>query len=184
MGRTVRWRLSKPAWALIIATIALSITQPYVVLAQNVAGKIATRTKLVDDGTTTKNKKKKRSFSFWGGKTAAQQKVVNVDGGDGEYSFWSRKRNKKKEGSTNNKGDESSWTWELFYAETKMIIVSVITSVLCAVLSWIWYARPILCRDDVKKTGEEGGEWYDLNHDVLPPFLPFSAFFRVSIAFL
>ena len=140
MGRTKRW-LSKPTLAL-VATIALFIT-PYA-LAQNVAGKFATRTKLVDE-----SKKKKRSF--WGGKTA-QQEVVNVD--DGEYTFWSRKR--KKEGT--NEGDELSWKWELFYAETKMILVSVITSVLCAVLSWMWYARPKICRDDVKKIEEEGGE--------------------------
>ena len=149
MGRTKRW-LSKPTLAL-VATIALFVITPYA-LAQNVAGKLATRTKLVDE-----SKKKKRSL-FWGGKTA-QQEVANVD--DGEYTFWSRKR-KKKEGSTNtnmNKGDELSWRWELFYAETKMIMVSVITSVLCAVLSWMWYARPTLCGDNVKKkSGEEGGE--------------------------
>ena len=141
-GRTKRW-LSKPTLAL-VATIALFIT-PYA-LAQNVAGKFATRTKLVDE-----SKKKKRSF--WGGKTA-QQEVVNVD--DGEYTFWSRRM--KKEGSTMNKGDELSWRWELFYAETKMIMVSVITSVLCAVLSWMWYARPTLRNDAKKKSGEEGGE--------------------------
>ena len=145
MGRTKRWR-SKPTLAL-VATIALFIT-PYA-LAQNVAGKLATRTKLVDESKT----KKKRSF--WGGKTA-QQEVVNVD--DGEYTFWSRKRRQREQKEGTNEGDELSWRWELLYAETKMIMVSVVTSVLCAVLSWMWYARPKMCRDDVKKSGEEGGE--------------------------
>ena len=147
MGRTKRW-LSKPTLAL-VATIALFIITPYA-LAQNVAGKLATRTKLVDESKT----KKKRSF--WGGKTA-QQEVANVD--DGEYTFWSRKRRQREQKEGTNEGDELSWRWELFYAETKMIMVSVITSVLCAVLSWMWYARPTLCGDNVKKKSEEeGGE--------------------------
>ena len=146
MGRTKRW-LSKPTQAL-VATIALFVITPYA-LAQNVAGKLATRTKLVDESKT----KKKRSF--WGGKTA-QQEVANVD--DGEYTFWSRRRRQREKKGTN-EGDELSWRWELFYAETKMIMVSVVTSVLCAVLSWMWYARPTLCGDNVKKkSGEEGGE--------------------------
>ena len=147
MGRTKRW-LSKPTLAL-VATIALFITPYALAQAQNVAGKLATRTKLVDE-----SKKKKRSL-FWGGKTA-QQEVANVD--DGEYTFWSRRRRQREKKGTN-EGDELSWRWELFYAETKMIMVSVITSVLCAVLSWMWYARPTLCGDNVKKkSGEEGGE--------------------------
>ena len=91
-----------------------------------VGGKFATRAKLVDGST----KKKKRKI-FGGGKEAAASS-------DGEFSrkFWTR--------WTSSAANNSSWSaspsWELVLVESKMIFLSLITSVMCIVVSWIWYS--------------------------------------------
>ncbi len=100
------------------------------VSAQNVAGKVATRAKLEEQG----SKKKRR---FWGG--TRNEEVDAVATSDGEYSsfggvIW--KRRKRVVGV--NRGDETSWKWDLFLAESRMIFMSVIMSGLCAILSFIW----------------------------------------------
>ena len=96
--------------------------------AQKFAGKFASRTKL--EGSSQKKKRK-----FWGNRSS---KEVKEDDGESYTSNTS-----------------SSWKWELFLVESRMIFISCITSVLCAALSWIWYSRP---RSEVKNDGEEGGE--------------------------
>ena len=56
-------------------------------------------------------------------------------------------------------GSSSSWEWDLFLAESRMIFVSVIVSVLCAILPFLWYSMPgkgIFVGHD---GGEEGGEF-------------------------
>lgn len=89
-----------------------------------VGGKFASRAKLVDV------KKKKRKI-FGGGKEAATSS-------DGEFSrkFWTR--------WTSSAANNSSWlsspSWELVLVESKMIFLSLITSVIFIVLSWIWYS--------------------------------------------
>ena len=44
-----------------------------------------------------------------------------------------------------------------------MIGISIITSILCAVMTWLWYSKSVICdKIKVKKekdvSGEEGGE--------------------------
>jgi hypothetical protein len=101
--------------------------------------KFASRAKL-DEG----SKKKRKLF----GGTRKEEGTLD----DGEYTSWWKKRNKVVGGDDNG----SSWRWELFLAESRMIIISFVTSVLCAALSWIWYSRPIF----KKGAGEEGGEYF------------------------
>ena len=101
--------------------------------------KFASRAKL-DEG----SKKKRKLF----GGTRKEEGTLD----DGEYTSWWKKRNKVVGGDNL----DSSWRWELFLAESRMIIISFITSVLCAALSWIWYSRPIF----KKGAGEEGGEYF------------------------
>ena len=86
---------------------------------------------------TTTTKKKKRSFF------GANRKAVTED-------------------NTTDDG-ELSWSMELFLAETKMIGISIITSILCAVMTWLWYSKSVICdKINVKKekdvSREEGGE--------------------------
>jgi hypothetical protein len=110
---------STTAWfaaALIICTANYS-------LAQNVAGKFAARTKLTD--TSSSSNKKKRSF--WGSRKKHAVEDDEEDK-DGECSW-------TKEGIRN------CWWWDLVLAEWDMIIKSVGISVLCAVVSWLWYLR-------------------------------------------
>ena len=95
--------------------------------AQNIAGKFAARTTLEQAGSSAVKKKKR---AFW--KQATDEDSSNTDG----------------ESTT-------SWKWELFLAESRMIMISIISSFACAVLSWIWYSRLGRGKD---VAGEEGGE--------------------------
>jgi len=104
--------------ALIICTANLSSD---LASAQNIAGKFAARTKLTD--TSSSNKKRR---SFWGSR---KNNVVEDEAEkDGECSW-------TKEGIRN------CWWWHLFLAESEMIIKSVGISVVCALISWLWYLR-------------------------------------------
>jgi hypothetical protein len=110
------------------ATKTASSTSTWFASAQNVVGgKFATRAKLVDGST----KKKKRKI-FGGGKEAAASS-------DGEFSrkFWTRWTSSA---ANNNLSWSSSPSWELVLVESKMIFLSLITSVIFIVLSWIWYS--------------------------------------------
>ena len=69
----------------------------------------------------------------------------------------------------NDSKDDVSWKWELFIAESRIILVSVIASIACAIISLVWYisAGVILqpgIQIDKKKT--EGGEYSSY---ILPP---------------
>lgn len=146
-----RWRLLNSS--LTLATIALialcadpsTRTSPssgsgaiLFASAQNIAGKFASRTKLdVDDSNNKKKKKKRRLFGGRGNLKEIADETTLVDG---EFN-------------------STSWKWKLFLAESRMIIISFITSVLCAVLAWMWYSRPryekVITKVD---SGEEGAE--------------------------
>ena len=107
-------------------TASSSSTSIWFASAQNVVGgKFASRAKLVDV------KKKKRKI-FGGGKEAATSS-------DGEFSrkFWTRWTSSA---ANNNSSWSSSPSWELVLVESKMIFLSLITSVIFIVLSWIWYS--------------------------------------------
>jgi hypothetical protein len=129
------------------------------VSAQNVAGKFATRAKLT---TKTSTKKKKRWF---GGNRRVEEVAANEDAArDGEFdgsSLWRRLRSVFD-------GDDStsSLEWDLFLAESRMILVSVIVSVLCALVPFAWYSMP---GKGIPSThdGEEGGGEFDV-----PPLHP------------
>ena len=153
-----RWPF-KPALILLIA-IALgsshngnrvSSRSSIFVSAQNVAGKVATRAKLEERG----SKKKRR---FWGGRNEEEVAATS----DGEYSSFGGVWTRRKRVVDANGGDETSWQWDMFLAESRMIFVSVIMSGLCAILSFVWYSRPQFGMKD----GEEGGKLNNL----LAPF--------------
>jgi hypothetical protein len=158
-----RWRPILPLALVAIALITLYANQSsrldhggasVFASAQNVAGKVATRAKLT---------KKKRSF--WGNHRG--EEVVNDDAArDGEFdgSLWRRMRR-----VFDRDDSSSSWEWDLFLAESRMIFVSVIVSVLCAFVPFIWYSIPgkgISAGHD----GEEGGGEFDVA-DLAPVLL-------------
>jgi len=131
-------RCSKPTLTVIatiafISTISTSYVQnkisPHFVSAQTT--KFASRSKLVDE----ESKKKKRSF--FGKRTTRQ--VVNEEKRDGEWYSWSRGQTMKMGGGYNDDKDDVSWKWELFIAESRIILVSVIASIVCAIISLVWY---------------------------------------------
>ena len=126
--------------ALIICTATLSDLAS----AQNVAGKFAARTKLTD--TSSSSNKKKR---FWG----SRKKIVieEEEDTDGECRW-------TKEGILN------CWWWHLFLAESEIIIKSVGISILCAVMSWLWYLRTEYYVDEAQDVKEEnkGGKYKPL----------------------
>ena len=120
--------------ALIICTATLSD------LAS--AQKFAARTKLTD--TSSSSNKKKR---FWG----SRKKIViedEEDTEDGECR-WTK---------------EGTWWWHLFLAESEIIIKSVGISILCAVMSWLWYLRTEYYVDEEQDVKEEnkGGKYKPL----------------------
>jgi len=45
----------------------------------------------------------------------------------------------KMGGGYNDDKDDVSWKWELFIAESRIILVSVIASIVCAIISLVWY---------------------------------------------
>ena len=136
-------RYTKPTLLALTATIAIISTSPQFVSAQS----FASRSKLVDD----ESNKKRRSF--FGKRTTRQ--VVKEEKRDGEWYSWSRGQTMKMGGGYNDSKDVS-WKWELFVAESKIILVSVIASMMCAIISLVWYTflQPTIQID--KKT--EGGE--------------------------
>lgn len=130
-------------------TASSSSTSIWFASAQNVVGgKFASRAKLVDV------KKKKRKI-FGGGKEAATSS-------DGEFSrkFWTRWTSSA---ANNNLSWSSSPSWELVLVESKMIFLSLITSVIFIVLSWIWYSFSVggggrKSIADEEEEEEDGGE--------------------------
>lgn len=161
--------------------------------AQNVAGKIATRPKVVTDASSSKKKK-----GFWrrGGKVV--NPTEQVDGkwcndtlwdtfcgiyANGEY-WWSyalsfapyspsydiMERRKSKSGKNKGSNGDLSWQWELFLAESQMILMALGISILFALLSWIVHVQ----RDkkaqpkNIQENGEEGGKYN--TYLVLAPF--------------
>eukprot|EP00985_Skeletonema_marinoi_P023078 scaffold15087_cov73-Skeletonema_marinoi.AAC.1 len=115
---TMRSTTSACFAALVICTANLSSD---LASAQNIAGKFAARTKLTD--TSSSNKKRR---SFWG--SQKNNVVEDEEEKDGECSW-------TKEGIRN------CWWWHLFLAELETIIKSVGISVVCALISWLWYLR-------------------------------------------
>jgi hypothetical protein len=115
------------------------------VSGQNVAGKFAARTKLSD---ASSSKKKKRSFWVSRKNNAAEDE----ENKDGECSW-------TKEGIRN------CWWWHLFLAQSEIIIKSVGISVLCAVVSWLWYLRSqyYVDEDEDRDKEENKGEFQPLS---------------------
>ena len=160
-----RWYLTPPSASLVVITlIALYANQSsrlpcgtaVFASAQNVAGKIATRAKL----TTTSTKKR----SFWPNRH--REEVANEDAArDGEFDgrLWRRLRRAFDGGNSS-----SSWEWDLFVAESRMILVSVIVSVLCAFLPFTWYSMPGM-GISARHNGEEGGGEFDVLVPLIPP---------------
>ena len=77
-------------------------------------------------------------------------------------SFFGANREAVTEDNTTDDG-ELSWSMELFLAETKMIGISIVTSILGAIMTWLWYSKSVICdKINVKKekdvSREEGGE--------------------------
>ena len=67
----------------------------------------------------------------------------------------------KMGGGYNDNKDDVSWKWELFVAESRFILVSVIASIACAIISLVWYiSAGVILQPGIqinKKT--EGGEY-------------------------
>lgn len=162
-------RYTNPTLLALIATIAIIFTFtsyvqnfhiicPQFVSAQT--AKFASRSKLVDD----ESNKKRRSFF---GKRTTRQVVEEKR--DGEWYSWSKMK-KEGGGYNDNKEDDVSWKWELFIAESRIIIVSVIASILCAIISLVWYISTgvTILQPGVQldKKREEGGEYSSY---ILPP---------------
>ena len=164
--RSIRRRYTnKPTLLALIATIAIISTyyvhnlSPQFVSAQT--AKFASRSKLVDD----ESNKKKRSF--FGKRTTRQ--VVKEEKRDGEWYSWSRGQTMKMGGGYNDNKDDVSWKWELFVAESRFILVSVIASIVCAILSLVWYTYAgVILQPGIQldKKREEGGEYSSY---ILPP---------------
>ena len=142
--RYTRRRYTKPT---LLTLIAIAISTSYVqhfVSAQT--AKFASRSKLVDD-----ESKKKKKRSFFGKRTTRQ--VVKEEKRDGEWYSWSKM--KDEGGGGYNDKDDVSWKWELFIAESRIIVVSVIASIVCAIIPLMWYTYVGL---QIKKK-TEGGEY-------------------------
>jgi len=112
------------------------------VSAQNVAGKFAARTKLSD---ASSSKKKKRSY--W-----VSRKNIAVEDEEDKYGEcrWTKQ------------GVRKCWWWDLFLAESEMIVKAVGMSVLCAVVSWLWYLRSQYYVDEDRGKEEDKGEFQPL----------------------
>ncbi len=108
--------------------------------AQNIAGKFAARTKLTDTSSSTQKKR-----SFWGSRK--NDDVENEEEKDGECGW-------TKESIRN------CWWWHnMFLEESEIILKSVGISVLCAVISWLWYLRTeyyVAEEQDVKEENKGG----------------------------
>ena len=114
--------------------------------AQNIAGKLASRPNLVEEG----SKKKRR---FLGGRKAGAGDNDAAEDGEWRIPFLGISvGGRRASGEPPEADSDSSWRWELFLAESRMILVSLVTSALCAGLSllWLWYSKPGYT--------EEGGE--------------------------
>ncbi len=161
--------------------------------AQNVAGKIASRPKVVGDASLSKKKK-----GFWrrGGKVVSPAEEEDGEWCNGtlwetfcgiysswEY-FWSFawsfapyiesndgvERRKSKSGKSKGGNGDLSWELELLLAESQMILMALGISILFAILSWILHVQREK-REQRKNTqgnGEDGGK-YNTNL-VLAPF--------------
>ena len=124
--------ISAAFFAALVCTATLSSD---LASAQNVAGKFAARTKLTE--ASSSNKKKR---SFWGSRR--NNAVEDEEEKDGECRW-------TKESIRN------CWWWHLFLAESEIIIKSVGISVLCAVMSWLWYLRNEYYVDEEQDVKEE-----------------------------
>lgn len=124
------------ALAIICASLSSDLAS-----AQNVAGKFAARTKLTD--TSSSSTKKKRSF--WGSRK--NDIVEDEEEKDGECRW-------TKENIRN------CWWWHLFLAESEIIIKTIGISVLCAVISWLWYLRTeyYVAEEEEIKEENKGGK--------------------------
>jgi hypothetical protein len=125
------------AAAFIVFTLSFCL-----VSAQNVAGKFAARTKLSD---ASSSKKKKRSF--W-----VSRKNIAVEDEEDKYGEcrWTKQ------------GVRKCWWWDLFLAESEMIVKAVGMSVLCAVVSWLWHLRSQYYVDEDRGKEEDKGEFQPL----------------------
>ena len=147
--RYTRRRYTKPTLLTLIA-IAISISYVHHFVSAQTA-KFASRSKLLDD----ESKKKKRSF--FGKRTNRQ--VVREEKRDGEWYSWSKMKDEGG-GGYDSKEDDVSWKWELFIAESRIILVSVIASIACAIISLVWYiSSGIILQPGLQiDNKEEGGE--------------------------
>lgn len=79
---------------------------------------------------------------------------------DGEFtSLWGRIFRSKKQESQPEMVTDGSWRMDLFAAEFRMILLSIMSSGLIAVLSWFWYKvmdRTASAKERIQ--GEKGGE--------------------------
>lgn len=130
-------------FALAISILAVtSFQHPSRLVVSAQVSKFASRPKLVD-GASQKKKKKKH---------------VNVD--DGEFlSPWGKIFGRRKQDSEQEMVTDEHWRMDLIAAEFRVMLLSIISSVLIAVLSWVWY-RVMGGTDSAKERirGEKGGE--------------------------
>ena len=138
---------------LLVALSLLSITTFLPVPFKGVeaqAGKFASRPKLVDNASKKKKNKK-------------------VDDDGESYSVWRFGRQQKIEAE---EVVDVDWTRDLFAAEFHLILMSILSSGLIAVLSWVWYRTTSTADSANQKPtslGEKGGEC--MSHVELAPFL-------------
>ena len=85
---------------------------------------------------------------------------------------------REKKGTSNT---NQSWKWELFLAESRLILLSIAISALCAILSWIWYKQTNIVKKTARKhtnddrEDPEGGSKCNI-FMYLPPLLLSSLF--------
>lgn len=167
----------------LLAISILAITtfpQPSNLVSAQNAGKFASRSKLVENA--SKKKRNKKVDNEEGEYTTLWGSFVNSLEGWGSYVFYengmnwlgsfswsatvpessdfgSKKKNRDKRGTNQQVVLETSWRRDLFAAEFHLIIMSIMSSGLIAVLAWFWFRtgdRP----EPVKQIcgGEKGGE--------------------------
>ena len=128
---------------LTLSLLAITTFHPrsfHQVTAQH-AGKFASRSKLVD---LISRKKKSK-------------KVANEEG---EYRLLWTRYFKRKEGETYHEGVGSSWRRDLYSAEFHLMLLSIMSSGLFAVLSWVWFRAMNKSESVLRQElqGEKGGE--------------------------
>lgn len=206
-SRPVRRRHNAPPKLLLVIIAIASSVYPstdnsHLASAQNLAGKFASRPKIVENS-SSKKKWNRKNTDQDGEYTTQWGSFMNLLEGWGSFLFYengmswlgsfswsvvpessggnggsSAKRKKRGRKDSVQVVVDSAWKRDLFAAEFHMIVLSILSSVVIAMLSWIWYMgmnhKPQSARNI--QQGEEGGE---CNSSMcLPSFSP--VFFMIS----